>query len=69
MEKSPQERCQILLNQVSALNKVQLLQTCQHLELPELLWKIQGHLLREELEEQEHEGMAFYVKLANSCMA
>ena len=77
MEKSPQELCQILVNQVSALNKAKLLQTCQPLELPgfeglteetgvsvkAFIKKIHRHLLREELEEQDDEGKAVYVKL------
>ena len=78
MATTPQELCQRLLQQVSQLGQLPLLKVCQHLDLPGygtiegkedspkmLIRKISRHLLREELEEQEDEGMSAYQDLQN----
>lgn len=76
MEKSPQELCQQLMRQVSGLSQASLLRVCQHLGLPgfedlteredsvkSLTRKVHRYLLREELEDQEDEGMAVHSEL------
>ena len=64
------------MQQVSLLSQVPLLKVCQHLDLPDykeiedkedstksLIRKVNRHLLREELEEREDEGMSTYTEL------